>query len=485
VASELKNKFVYQLILTASQSLLPLISYPYITRILGPANLGKVNYVDSLSQMAITVAAFGIPFYAIRAIAVVRNDPEKRAALTRELAVLHICFTLIVTAIFSFLTFSQWQNYPLLYLFAVTNILLSSVAFDWYMQGMEAFKYAALRTATIRLLMLVSVFLIIQKAADFQLYTGIFAGSSLLFVLVNGRKVLSDNKFVKQPLELKKHLKPLWHFFLTSSAISIYILFDTVILKQLTHSDESVGFYTTSLKLVKICLTGLLVIGTVMLPRMSYLAGIGDKISMARHIDKSLLFIITLGIPVCVGLYLLAPEIIIVIAGEAFQPAVPLLRVLAFLPITIGLSNIFAFQILVPFNREKKFLTAVILGGIISVTLNFLLVPIVGAFGSAWANLITEIAVTIITGFYAYRFVPFKFDFILLLKTVFATGFFIPLILVCRSFFSLPIYVMISSIACCVMAYCLLQFYVLKNDAIKEIAFYLLNFRKPSKLPRA
>jgi len=222
-----------------------------------------------------------------------------------------------------------------------------------------------------------------------------------------------------------------------------------------------------------------------MLPRMSYLAGIGDKVSMGRHIDKSLLFIITLGVPVCAGLYLLAPEIIYVISGDAFQPAVPLLRVLSFLPFVIGLSNIFAFQILVPFNKEKHFLLAVIVGGIVSVSLNFLLVPLIGAKGSAMTNLITEAIVTIFTGWYAYRLVPYKADFIIFIKTVFASCFFIPVILACRHFFSLPLYTMISAIAACVLVYCLLQLYLLKNEAIKEISRYLLNLLKPAKLPDA
>ncbi len=485
MATDLKNKFVYQLILIASQSLLPLISYPYITRILGPGNLGRVNYVDSLSQIGIMVAAFGIPLYAIRAIAVVRNDPEKRAKLIKELAVLHICFTLVIAVVFTLLTYAKWHEYPLLYAFALINILLSSVTFEWYLQGMEAFGYAAARTAAVRCLMLLVVFLLIQKSSDFQLYMGIFAGATVLFALINGRKVFADNTFIKQPLQLKKHLKPLWHFFLTSSAISIYIFFDTVILQHITNNAEAVGFYTTVLKLVKICLSALLVIGTVMLPRMSYLAGIGDKVSIARHIDKSLLFIITLGVPICTGLYLLAPEIIQVIAGDAFQPAARLLQVLAFLPIIIGLSNIFAFQILVPFDKEKKFLAAVILGGVLSIVLNLLLVPSLGATGSAMANLITEIAVTIVTGLYAYQLVSFKADVGVLIKTILASSCFIPVILICRMFFKLPLNVMICSMTGCIIVYGLLQLYIFRNEAVKDIFSYLINFLKPSKVPGA
>ncbi len=478
MAGELKNKFVYQLILSGSQVLLPLISYPYITRILGPINIGKINYVDFLSQLFIIFAAFGIPFYAIREIAVVKNHAVKRATLIQEMVILHSLFALLASVIFILLTISQWNQNLLLYLFALANIILSAFSFEWYLQGMEAFRFAAIRTILIRIVMLVAFFLLIKNAPDYPYYSGIFTVGFLLMALINGYKVAKDNHFVQQPLQLRKHLRPLWHFFLTTSAISIYIYFDTILLQHLTHNEQAVGYYTTIIKLVKICLVVLLTVGSVLMPRLSFLASTGDISSVKIHLDKSLLFIVTLGIPISAGLYLLAPEIIAVIAGEAFLPAVPVMKILALLPLAIGLSNLFCFQTLIPFKREKIFLKSVVIGGIASVALNLFLIPYLAEQGAAWANIITEIIIAIITGWYAYKIIQFSIPLRIITQTVITCLLFVPLIFLCRSVFNSSLNILLAAISGCVLLYGALQYYLFRNAAVRETFAFVIHTLK-------
>ena len=479
MAGELKNKFVYQLILSGTQVLLPLISYPYITRILGPVNLGKINYIDFLSQLFIIFAAFGIPVYAIREIAVVRNDAAKRAALIQEMVILHSLFALLASIIFIFVTIGQWNSSPLLYIFALANILLSAYSFEWYLQGMEAFRFAAIRTICIRIGMLVAFFLLIKNARDYPYYSGIFTTGFLLMAVINGYKVVSENHFVRQHLKLRKHLRPLWHFFLTTSAISIYIYFDTILLQQLTHNEQAVGYYTTTIKLVKICLVVLLAVGSVLMPRLSFLASTGNTEAIKLHLDKSLLFIVSLGIPISAGLYLLAPEIVVVVAGQAFLPAVPIMKILALLPLAIGLSNLFCFQTLIPFNREKIFLRSVVIGGIASVALNILLIPYLAEQGSAWANIITEVIISIITGWYAYKIIRFSISPRVIIQTIITCVLFAPLILLCRSVFSSPLYILLAAISCCVALFGALQYFLFRNAAVRETMAFVFQTLKP------
>ena len=459
--------------------MLPLISYPYITRILGPVNLGKINYVDFLSQLFIIFAAFGIPFYAIREIAVLRNDAVKRAALIQEMVLLHSLFALLAAVIFIILTISQWDFNLLLYLFALANIMLSAFSFEWYLQGMEAFRFAAIRTVVVRIGMLVALFLLIKNAQDYPYYSGIFTAGFLLQALTNGYKVAKDNHFVQQPIQLHKHLRPLWHFFLTTSAISIYIYFDTILLQLLTHNEQAVGYYTTIIKLVKICLVVLLTVGSVLMPRLSFLVSTGNTSAVKLHLDKSLLFLVTLGIPISAGLYLLAPEIIVVIAGEAFLPAVPVMKILALLPLAIGLSNLFCFQTLIPFKKEKLFLVAVVIGGIASVALNLLLIPYLAEQGAAWANMITEIIISIITGWYAYQIIQFSISPRVIIQTVVTCLLFVPLIFLCRSVFSSSFTILLAAIGCCVLLYGVLQYLLFRNVAVRETVEFVIQTLKP------
>lgn len=459
--------------------MLPLISYPYITRILGPVNLGKINYVDFLSQLFIIFAAFGIPFYAIREIAVLRNDAVKRAALIQEMVLLHSLFALLAAVIFIILTISQWDFNLLLYLFALANIMLSAFSFEWYLQGMEAFRFAAIRTVVVRIGMLVALFLLIKNASDYPYYSGIFTAGFLLQALTNGYKVAKDNHFVQQPIQLHKHLRPLWHFFLTTSAISIYIYFDTILLQLLTHNEQAVGYYTTIIKLVKICLVVLLTVGSVLMPRLSFLVSTGNTSAVKLHLDKSLLFLVTLGIPISAGLYLLSPEIIVVIAGEAFLPAVPVMKILALLPLAIGLSNLFCFQTLIPFKKEKLFLVAVVIGGIASVALNLLLIPYLAEQGAAWANMITEIIISIITGWYAYQIIQFSISPRVIIQTVVTCLLFVPLIFLCRSVFSSSFTILLAAIGCCVLLYGVLQYLLFRNVAVRETVEFVIQTLKP------
>ncbi len=408
----------------------------------------------------------------------VRNDINKRSILVTEMALLNLVFSLAATAGFILFTYSSWNNSPVLYLLAMINILLSAFSFEWYVQGTEAFRFSAIRTITVRLAMIAAFYLLVKKETDFNIYFGIFTATIFIFALLNSYKIFSENNITGRTLNLKKHLKPLWHFFLTSSAISIYVYFDTIILQHLTHDDQAVGYYTIVLKMVKISLLVILAIGTVLMPRLSYLASTGNTSEISRQLNKLLQFIIITGVPIGAGLMILAPEIIETIAGEKFLPAIPLMRILAFLPLVVGLSNLFCFQTLVPFNLEKKFLTTVIIGCMVSITLNFLLIPHLQQTGAAIANIVTEIIITVLSGMYAYRLIQFNFRAAVIIQTVAASLLFIPVVFLCRYLFPSPFIVLFISIPVCMMIYFIFQIVIFKNSAITEIKDYLVNLVK-------
>jgi O-antigen/teichoic acid export membrane protein len=478
LASELKNKFVYQIITSATQVLVPLVTYPYITRILGPDSLGRVNYVDFLAQVFTILAAFGIPFYAIREIAAARNDAPKRALLIKEMTLLQTIFSITATIGFVLFTFNSWPANPTLYLLATINIIVSSFSFDWYIQGMEEFKFAAARTILIRLAMIIALFLFVKTNNDYTLYFGIFTAAVLIISILNSYKLLTENHFAKQPLNLRQHVKPLWHFFLTSSAISIYVYFDTIILQHITHNEQAVGYYTTVLKMVKVFLVAIIAIGTVLIPRLSYLASTGDTNEIKKYLNKLLQFIIVAGLPVGAGLFILAPEIIETIAGEKFLPAVPLMRILAFLPLIIGLSNLFCFQTLVPFKQEKKFLLAAGTGCIVSVSLNFLLIPHFAEAGAAYACMATELVITVITGMQANKLIRFNARPVLILQTVFTTLLFIPAVLLCKSLVVSPLFILLTAIPACMLIYFVVQYCIFNNIVTREIKDYVTSLIK-------
>lgn len=481
MSNDLKNKFIYQLIVSGTQVLVPLFTYPYITRVLGPQNIGVINYIDFLSQVFTVFAAFGIPYYAVREIAAVKNDVKKRQLLIAEMSLLNFIFSVIATAGFILFTFSSWHQYPLLYFFATVNILISAFSFEWYLQGTEAFRFAAVRTFIIRTAMIICFYLFIKQQDDYNAYFAIYAGAIFIFSLFNIIKMLGENRLHFLHLNLKQHLKPLWHFFLTSSAISIYIYFDTIILQHITHNALAVGYYSFVLKMVKIFLLVILAIGTVLSPRLSYLVSEGYTTETSSYINRLLQFIIIAAVPAGAGMMLLAPEIIVSIAGEKFLPAVPLLRILAWLPLIIGLSNVFCFQTLVPFKQEKRFLSTVITGCFVSIGLNLLLIPYLQQTGAAIASISTEIVITVMSGYLASKFIKFQPGNKMIAQTIAASLIFIPVVYLTRSLFSNPFLILTVSITACVTLYYILQIILFKNEILiqaKNYFLHLLSFNK-------
>ncbi len=474
----LKNKFGYQLLISACQVLLPLFTYPYITRILGPETLGTINYADFTSQVFIGLAAFGIPLYAIRETAKLRGDSAKRSVLVKELTIVYTALALVFAVVFLLLMYSKLIQHTTLYLLAAANILISAVSFNWYIQGMEYFKLAALRDLFIKALMLLCFYLFVKKENDYALFFGIFTTGLLATAIINTTVVLKENSSASGKINIKKHLTPLFHFFLLSSAISVYEYFDTIILDYITKNAEQVGYYTTMLKMTRIITAVLLVAGVVMLPRISFLVSEGSKDDVKKYLDKFLRFILIAGIPAALGIFIFAKEIIHTIAGDKFLPAAPLLQVLGFLPLVIGVSNVFCYQILVPFKQEKKFLLTALAGCAASVGLNFLLVPYFLSLGSAWATLITETIVLVVSILLASKCINLRLPLASMVQSIVVSLLFYPVALLCRNIFSSPVLVMLAGILTCGTLYTAIQYFVFKNITVREIADYIKNITR-------
>jgi O-antigen/teichoic acid export membrane protein len=476
LSRDLKNKFIYQLAISGTQVLLPLLTYPFITRVLGPAAIGKINYVDFLSQLFIVFAAFGIPMYGVREVARLKDQPAGRAVVISELAIINIIFSLCAAAIFLLFTAKNWQQDSVLYLLAAVNIIASAFSFEWFLQGTEAFRFSAIRTLLIRCLMIAAIFLLIKKPADYSTYFAIYTVAFLLIAILNSARLSAANMIVFKGLRPLRHLPALWHFFLTSSAISIYFYFDAIILQHLTHDNEATGYYSFTLKMVRIFLLVILALGTVLSPRVSYLVGNNKTTDAGHYLNRLLAFVVLLATPAAIGMMLLAPEIITVIAGPAFLPAVPVLRILAWLPLVVGINNVFCFQTLVPFKQEKKFLFAVLSGCVLSIGLNFLLIPALKESGAAIANICTETAIAVISGLFALKYHRFVISRPLLWQTLIGCLLFIPVVALCRYWMPAPLPVLLMAIPGCIGVY-FIVLYSCKNELLTGLLSFMRNLQ--------
>jgi O-antigen/teichoic acid export membrane protein len=235
----------------------------------------------------------------------------------------------------------------------------------------------------------------------------------------------------------------------------------------------AVGFYTTGLKVVKLSQTFVNDLGGVLLPRMAFLIETKDRFEINRIINKSLQYALTVSIPLSIFFFLVAPEIITVLASRQFAPSIDVLRILCVLPLIVGLSNVFGIQVLLPFGKEKKVLIAVIAGCVLSLSLNYILCPVYAQKGAAISCIVAEIIVTFLMFLYAVKLVTFNISVKLILGIIFSSLIFIPIVYLSRNFSDSILVVFLTSSFFCLGAYILMQVFIFSNSLIKEVINFL------------
>jgi O-antigen/teichoic acid export membrane protein len=463
----MKQNYLYNLLFSLSNILFPVITFPYVSRVLGPEGIGKVQFVVSFAQYFTLMAALGIPIYGIQAIASAKNDQAQLTKVFSELTVISLLTGSILSIaylmiIFSFSFFEENIN---LFLFAGIIVLLNFTSIEWLYSGLEEFRTIAIRSLSIKVLSLVLLFAFVKTKDDYLSYLLVvlftIQGSHFFNVVLAS----SRTGFTLRGLQLKKHLKPLTFIFSTTVAGSMYTILDTVLLGFLAD-DSSVGFYTAAVKLNRITLPIVTSLGVVLIPQIARNFS-EHKLSEANLlIRKGFHFIALFTIPIAMGLCLLAPQFIEVFSGSGFLPAVPSMQILALLPVFVGLGHLFVFVILVPAGYHKEAFYSMSLGVAICFLLNFILVPSMSELGAAVANVCTELAVTCSYFYFIRKHFSLAFDWMLFLKSFTISLVFIPIVTYTNALgLDVPITLVIA-VASCTFFYLLFQLILFKDSLI-------------------
>jgi O-antigen/teichoic acid export membrane protein len=468
-----KNYF-YNLLLTITNLLFPLLSFPYVSRVLGPEGIGKVQFVFSFAQYFALIASIGIPVYGMKEIAKYKNDKEGRSQVFSELIIIYllstVClFVIYLSVILSFPYFSIDKG---MYLGASSLVLLGFSYIDWVYTGLEEFKSIALRSVLFKIIGLVLLYCFVKSKADFQYYLFImifsFLGNNILsFFFLKGKVTIVLTK-----LQLKRHLVPLFYILGTSLAASMYTDMDTVLLGFLSNS-RTVGLYTAAVKLSKITLPFVTSMAVILMPKISLYFAEKNMEEVQHTLNQAFRFLIFFAVPITFGLALLSPEFISLFSGEEFLPATNSMRLLSLLPLIIGFGHFFLYLVLIPAGKNREMFFCVLGGLTISLLLNIILIPLFKAEGSSIANIISEMIVTILYIYFIRRFFKFSYDWSLLFKALVSCSAFIPVIWFSRTLSYDLIYTISLSILGCSLTYIFLQLIVFKNDFITEMWIFV------------
>lgn len=470
--SSIKKNFFYNIILSVTQVLFPLITFSYVARVIEPAGIGTVSFVESICRYAILIAAMGIPVYGVREVAKLKDNKIELSKLCSELLIIHFFATLIVSVVYFITVFNveklnvNIEYYLLGYVLVFSNIFI----LEWYFQGIEDFKFITVRTLFVRIITTISVFfLVTNKNESFYFF--------LLTVFANVINAIINFFYAKRSLNLslslnfkclKKHISPLFFIFCTTISISIYILLDTIMLGFLAD-EKAVGFYSTALRISKVPMLFVGALGLVLIPQLSFSFHQNDLENFKILILKSLNFVITFSFPVIFFVFGISNELLYAFAGEQFVGAALTLKILSLVVLLIGLSNVFGLQILTPMGKDKFLTFSVLLGTITSLSLNFILIPMYQEKGAAITNIITELVVTGATLYFASKYIKLDFDYLFILRSLLYS---IPI-----CFFSMVwsymstnyLFILICTSLMTGIYFIIVQVYIIKNQIIVEI----------------
>ena len=375
--------------------LVPLITTPYISRVLGVDNIGIFGYAQSIVNYFVLFGCIGMNIYGQREIAYCRENPEQRSQVFWSLALLRVVTVSVSLVVFYFAIVRNAQ-YPEYFLIFMVELIAAIFDISWLFQGMENFKLVALRNFIIKLSGVLLIFLFVKTKEQLDLYIWCYAGTILLgnlslwFYLP---KVIK--KVPLKKLRVFCHFIPAISLFVPQIAISIYTQLDKTMIGLLSTNAE-VGYYTQADKITKLALAIVTSLGAVMLSRIAHVFSKDDQEELNRYIHQSFRFVFFLAIPIMFGLVGISSGFVPWFFGAGWEPVVLVMMVISPVVLLIGLSNVMSNQYLLPTKQVKFYTIAVVSGACVNFVCNLIAIPKWGAIGASVATLLAETAVTAI-----------------------------------------------------------------------------------------
>ena len=410
MAQSVKVNYILNLINTGTQMLFPLITFPYVCRVIEADGIGQINFFQSIISYISLFTCLGIPMYAIREIARDRSDVVQMNRTAMEILLLHSMLTLVGYAIVAILclTVPQIQvNIPLFLILSLT-IFFTAIGCEWFYQGIEDFKYITIRGLIIKTVSVVLLFIFVKSKTDLLYYGcytvfGVLGGN--IFNFFRLRKYIHRENIIFSELHIKRHIKPVLKVFSFSVVTSIYLQLNTVLLGFLKNA-LAVGYFAAATKVMQMLLTMSACLGSVMMPRASHLIAENKEDEFNRLIQKSYDFTLAIALPMTIGLIFCAPSLITALCGVKFEHSILPSQIIAPIILMVAISNVFGIQVLFPKGKINIVTLCCGIGAVADLMLNLCLIPFFSYIGTSIAYLGAEVATTVSMYFIGRKYIP-------------------------------------------------------------------------------
>ncbi|MCC8088632.1 MAG: flippase [Rikenellaceae bacterium] len=403
--TSIKKNFTYQMIYEILVIILPFITSPYISRVLGAENLGEYSYSYSVAYYFVLFSMLGIKNYGNREIARVRDDKKELNRTFSNIFFVHVFFSVICSI--CYIGYVSVISEGQLYAFIQAAYVISAI-FDisWFYFGIEKFKLTVTRNTIVKIANVICIFVFVRASGDLWKYCVIMSVGTLLSQLSLWIPLRHYVKIQKPSVsEMKRHVGPLFVLFIPALAVSLYKYMDKIMIGSLS-SKVQLGYYENAEKANNIPLTIISAFGTVMMPKMSNLAATGNKKESKRYMKISMEFVMCLAFALAFGIGGVADVFAPVFWGKNFTDCGWLITGLSVTIPFIAFANVIRTQYLIPEKRDKEYLTSVIIGAVVNLTLNSILIPILDAKGAVIGTIAAEVSVCLVQVFVVRNELP-------------------------------------------------------------------------------
>lgn len=393
----IKKNFIYSTLYQILNIIIPLITAPYVSRVLGAEGIGIQSYTTSVQYIFLLIAALGTVSYGTREISMHRNNLYERSKLFWEIEIMIVCTTGIALSGWGVLCLFS-PRYKSIYCVLAIGILANMFDISWFFNGIEQFKLTVVRNSAFKILGIILTFVCIKSKNDLLLYIFITVLTTLLSnisLLPYMKRYLVKVDFKK--LKFKKHFRETLVYFVPTIATSVYTVLDKTLLGVITNDAVQNGYYQQAEKVVNLAKSIVFTsINSVVGVRNSYLFSEKRFDEIHDKIEMSLNFIFFMGFACCFGIMGVAKTFVPMFFGLGYTPVIGLLYMFSPIIVIIGVSNCLGSQYYTPCGKRKESTYYLIVGAVANLCLNLIFIPYFGAEGAAVASVIAETIVSIL-----------------------------------------------------------------------------------------
>lgn len=460
------KNYIYNLVYQILTLILPLITTPYISRVLEAEKIGIYSYTYSILSYFLLFGALGVALYGQREIAYAGDDKVKRKKSFWEIQICRFFATFIASVIY-FIFFMRAGEYSIYYRIWFLELVAIGIDISWFFQGIEEFKKTVTRNIVVRIISVILIFVLVKTPEDLIKYITIYAVADLIGNLslwlylpkyFKGIKIKNINAFV--------HLPAIILLFIPQIASQIYNLLDKTMIGNMIADKAEVGYYEQAQKVIRVLLTIVTSLGTVMIPRMASTFASGDNKKLFEYMRKSFKFVFFLAFPIMFGIMSISKSFVPVFFGEGYEKVVILINVMAPTILLNGMANVIGTQYLLPTQRQKEYTIAIASGLLINFILNYILINLYYSLGASIATIISELLVVGIEFYVIRKDMNVKKVIKSGINYILSGGIMFIFSILIQSILGINIYTMIVQIIIGILVY-VISLWILKDEYLK------------------